>query len=122
LASTKQIKELKDILEIRKIQIQSNIDDSNENIAQLKDMDCKDDFDFAESCSDSFTSEVIAKQQCKEFKEIVSALKAIDEGSYGICEMCDELIAIGRLKAKPFAKYCTVCREIHEEEMKIKEA
>jgi DnaK suppressor protein len=122
LASTKQIKELKDILEERKIQIQSNIDDSNENIAQLKDMDCKDDFDFAESCSDSFTSEIIAKQQFREFKEIEAALKSIEDGTYGICDMCDELIAIGRLKAKPFAKYCTVCREIHEEEMKIKEA
>ena len=122
MASNKQIEQLKTILEDRLIQIQSNIDDSNENIAQLLDMDCKDDYDFAESCSDSFTSEIIARQQCKEFKEIKCALIAIEEGTYGICDMCDELIAIGRLKAKPFAKYCTVCREIHEEETKIKEA
>lgn len=121
MASEKQIKELKSILELRKIQIQSNIDDSNENIALLKDMDCKDDYDFAESCSDSFTSEIIARQQFKEYKEIEEALKSIEDGTYGTCEMCDELIAIGRLKAKPFAKYCTVCREIHEEEMKVKE-
>lgn len=121
MASEKQIKELKKILEERMILIQSNIDDSNENITLLKNMDCKDDYDFAESCSDSFTSEVIARQQCKEFIEIESALKSIENGTYGTCEMCDELIAIGRLKAKPFAKYCTVCREIHEEEMKIKE-
>jgi len=122
LASEKQINELKDILLKRRDQIQSNIDDSNENIALLQDMDCKDDYDFAESCSDSFTSEIIAKQQSREYKEIEAALEAIEEGTYGTCEMCDELIAIGRLKAKPFAKYCTVCREIHEEEMKIKEA
>jgi len=122
LASEKQIEQLREILEERKIQIQSNIDDSAENIAQLKDMDCKDDFDFAESSSDSFTSEIIARQQCKELKEIENALVSIEKGTYGTCEMCDELIAIGRLKAKPFAKYCTVCREIHEEEMKIKEA
>ena len=122
MASKKQINELEEILLKRKIQIQSNIDDSNENIALLQDMDCKDDYDFAESCSDSFTSEIIAKQQSREFREIESALEAIEDGTYGTCEMCDELIAIGRLKAKPFAKYCTVCREIHEEEMKIKEA
>jgi DnaK suppressor protein len=122
LASDKQIDQLKDILEERRIIIQSNIDDSRENIAQLQDMECKDDFDFAESSSDSFTSEIIARQQCQELTEIDNALKAIEDGSYGTCVMCDELIAIGRLKAKPFAKYCTVCREIHEEEMKIKEA
>jgi DnaK suppressor protein len=122
LASNKQIEQLKEVLETRKISIQSNIDDSNKNIEMLQNMDCKDEYDFAESSSDSFTSEVIAKQQCQELKEIEAALKAIEDGTYGVCEMCDELIAIGRLKAKPFAKYCTVCREIHEEEMKIKES
>ena len=122
MASNKQIEQLREILETRKISIQSNIDDSNKNIEMLQNMDCKDEYDFAESSSDSFTSEVIAKQQCQELKEIEAALKAIEDGTYGICEMCDELIAIGRLKAKPFAKYCTVCREIHEEEMKIKES
>ena len=122
MASNKQIEQLREILETRKISIQSNIDDSNKNIEMLQNMDCKDEYDFAESSSDSFTSEVIAKQQCQELKEIEAALKAIEDGTYGVCEMCDELIAIGRLKAKPFAKYCTVCREIHEEEMKIKES
>ena len=122
MASTKQREELKVILENRKIQIQSNIDDSTNNIEQLKDMDCKDDYDFAESCSDSFTSEIIAKQQYSILNEIDNALKAIEDGSYGICNMCDEVISIGRLKAKPFAKYCTACREIHEEEIKTKGA
>ena len=122
MASSKQVEQLREILEERKISIQSNIDDSNKNIEMLQNMDCKDDYDFAESSSDSFTSEIIAKQQAQEYKEIESALKSIDEGTYGVCEMCDELISIGRLKAKPFAKYCTVCREIHEEEMKTKES
>ena len=50
----------------------------------------------------------------KTVKEIDEAIKSIKEKRYGICEMCDETIAIGRLKAKPFAKFCTDCREIHE--------
>lgn len=114
MASTKQIEELREILEVRKKQIQSNIEDSKNNIAQLQNMDCKDDFDFAESSSDSFTSEVIAVQQSKELIEIDNALKAIKDTKYGICDMCDEMISIRRLKAKPFAKYCTTCREIYE--------
>ena len=118
MASSKQVEELRAVLEERKIQIQSNIDDSTNNIAQLKELDCKDDVDFAESSSDSFTSELVAVQQCKEFKEIEAALKSISEGTYGTCDMCDEMIAIGRLKAKPFAKYCTTCRKIYEDENK----
>jgi len=117
LASRKQINELKDILIAREEIIKSNIEDSKNNILKLKDMDCKDDLDFAEASSDSFTSEIIAVQQANELKEIQVALEAIEDGKYGICQMCDEDIAIGRLKAKPFAKYCTPCREIYEENM-----
>ena len=30
--------------------------------------------------------------------------------------MCGVTIPIGRLKAKPFAKFCTECREVFENE------
>ncbi|HFU76527.1 MAG TPA: RNA polymerase-binding protein DksA [Arcobacter sp.] len=118
MASPKQIEELKTILEDRKVLIESNIEDSKNNIEQLKENECKDEYDFAESSSDTFTAEVIAKQQWRELKEIENALVSITEGNYGICEMCDDPIAIGRLRAKPFAKFCTACREIYEEENK----
>ncbi len=114
MASKKQIDELKQILLDRKQTIESNIEDSIDNISKLNNCDCNDELDFAEASSDSFTSGIIVNQQKQELKEIDEALKSIDAGTYGICEMCDEQIAIGRLKAKPFAKFCTDCREIHE--------
>ena len=114
MASKKQIEELKNILIERQTTIESNIEDSKDNISKLKDMDCKDELDFAEASSDSFTSEIIASKQSTELLEIKTALKAIEDGEYGVCQMCDEDIAIGRLKAKPFARYCTPCREIYE--------
>jgi DnaK suppressor protein len=114
VASKRQIDELKAILLERKDIITSNIQDSIDNISKLNNCDCNDELDFAEASSDSFTSGVIVNQQKKELLEIEEALKSIDNGTYGICEMCDEQIAIGRLKAKPFAKFCTDCREIHE--------
>jgi len=114
MASTKQIDELEVLLKQRLVTIESNINDGIDNISKLNDCDCKDDLDFAEASSDSFTSGVIINQQKQELKEIREALESIKNGSYGICEMCDEPIAIGRLKAKPFAKFCTDCREIHE--------
>ena len=118
MASTKQIDELEDMLRQRKITIESNINDGIDNISKLNNCDCKDDLDFAEASSDSFTSGIIIGQQKQELKEIDEALESIKNGTYGICEMCDESIAIGRLKAKPFAKYCTDCREIHENNSK----
>lgn len=116
VANTKQIEELREALIVRKALITKNIEGSRESIDSLKNSECKDDYDFAEVSSDSFKEGIIANQQIKELKEIEDALKRIEKGKYGICEMCDESIAIGRLRAKPFAKFCTPCREIYEVE------
>lgn len=114
MANAKQIEELKETLIVRREKIDKNIQGSRESIDSLKDSECKDEYDYAEVSSDSFKEGIIANQQIQELKEIDEALKRIEKGTYGICEMCDESIAIGRLRAKPFAKFCTPCREIHE--------
>lgn len=116
LANKKQIEELKETLLKRKELITKNIQESRNSIDGLKNSECNDDVDYAEISSDSFKEGIIANQQVKELAEIEDALKRIDNGTYGICEMCDEAIALGRLRAKPFAKFCTPCREIYEVE------
>lgn len=50
----------------------------------------------------------------QELKEISTALKKIDDGTYGICESCGAPVPKQRLKIKPFAKYCISCREKYE--------
>jgi DnaK suppressor protein len=47
----------------------------------------------------------------KLLRDITVALKAIDNDSYGICEMCGEHIADRRLLAIPSALYCIDCQE-----------
>ena len=116
MANSKQIEELKQILVERRELIASNIQGSRESLNSLKDSECNDEFDYAEVSSDSFKEGIIVNQQIKELAEIDDAIKRIQKGTYGICEMCDEIIAIGRLRAKPFAKFCTPCREIYEVE------
>lgn len=44
-------------------------------------------------------------------KKIERALRKIDEGTYGICEMCGDEIPEERLKILPFAIYCRDCQE-----------
>lgn len=41
---------------------------------------------------------------------IDAALRAIDEGNYGVCEMCGCMIEKARLEALPFAKNCIKCQ------------
>ena len=111
-----QIDELKVILLERRDNILSNINNSRLNIDQLKDQDIKDDLDYAELVSDSFTEGMIANHQLEEYKQIEEALVKISQGTYGICDMCGIVIPLGRLKAKPFAKFCTECRTVYEHE------
>ena len=111
-----QIEELKVILLERRDNILSNINNSRLNIDQLKDQDIKDDLDYAELVSDSFTEGMIANHQLEEYKQIEEALVKISKGTYGICDMCSIVIPLGRLKAKPFAKFCTECRTVYEHE------
>lgn len=116
MATKSQIDELKTILLARKESIHININNSRANIDELKSQDIKDDLDYAELVSDSFTEGMIANHQVQELKQIEESLVKITKGTYGVCDMCSVVIPIGRLKAKPFAKYCTECRTVYENE------
>ena len=48
--------------------------------------------------------------------KIDEALRAIDEGTYGLCSECGKPIKDARLKALPFAKLCISCQEKQESE------
>jgi RNA polymerase-binding protein DksA len=56
-----------------------------------------------------FSLERASSDQDIIFK-IDEALRAIDEGTYGVCEECESTIEKPRLKALPFAKTCIGCQ------------
>ena len=116
MPNKQQIDELKVILLERKETILSNINNSRTNIDQLKEQEINDELDYAELVSDSFTEGMIANHQLDELRQIEESLKKIEVGTYGICDMCGVVIPLGRLKAKPFAKFCTECRTVYENE------
>ena len=47
-------------------------------------------------------------------RNIDSALERIEEGSFGICEVCSKKIGKERLKAVPYAKLCIDCQREEE--------
>ena len=61
----------------------------------------------------------IRDRESKLMKKIKQALDRIEEGTYGICEMCEEDIAIARLKARPVAMYCIKCKTAMESFEKV---
>jgi DnaK suppressor protein len=45
---------------------------------------------------------------------IDNALERLAEGAYGVCESCNQEIAVERLQTLPFATKCTHCATIEE--------
>jgi len=73
--------------------------------------------DLADEATETIERELIydlSVTEKKEVEEIDTALNKIEEGTYGICESCNQEIPLGRLKVKPYAKFCMKCQEVHE--------
>ena len=45
---------------------------------------------------------------------IENALRRMDEGTYGRCSNCGQSIALPRLEALPWARFCVDCQELAE--------
>ncbi|MDG5814594.1 hypothetical protein QA601_05875 [Chitinispirillales bacterium ANBcel5] len=56
----------------------------------------------------------LAERQQKYLEQIDDAIQRIDEGTYGVCKVTGELIAIERLEEVPVAKYSVKGKEIME--------
>ena len=49
---------------------------------------------------------------------INSALKRVEDGTYGVCEECGGPIGVERLKARPVTTLCIQCKSEQEEREK----
>ena len=58
-------------------------------------------------------------RQIKLVSKIESALKKIEEGTYGFCEETGEPIGLKRLIARPVATLCISAQERHEKDEKV---
>ena len=113
---TRHVERLVKILLERKAQIERNIQDvlkETTNAAQGEVVG--DDADLATFSSNAQTGAAISEQQQRELKEIEHALKKVNQGTFGVCEMCGEQIGIDRMRVKPHARYCIICREVYEQ-------
>jgi DnaK suppressor protein len=53
-------------------------------------------------------------RESKLLKEVQAALARTEDGSFGECLRCEEVIPEKRLKAVPWAAYCVSCQDIIE--------
>jgi len=68
--------------------------------------------DFSEQATQNENNEVmdyLGNSARTEIEMIKQAINKIDNGRYGICQVCDEPISIERLKALPYSNMCIKC-------------
>jgi DnaK suppressor protein len=71
-----------------------------------------DDEHDPEGSSTAFDRQHVAAlldQAADQLAGIASALRRVDEGRYGVCERCGQLIGVPRLTARPTAVRCIAC-------------
>jgi len=106
----------KKALEEKKIKIEKNLALTEKEFSQ-NDADCpKDECDHAAISVNNSANTAVIREQNKTLNQINRCLYKVESGRYGICNMCEEVIDIERLKVKIFAEYCISCREIIEKQ------
>ncbi|WP_243431854.1 TraR/DksA family transcriptional regulator [Aliamphritea spongicola] len=85
--------------------------------AELALVDVAQPVDSAEQASDSARRVQLLghiQQLEGEVRSAEHALRRLDEGLYGECENCGEMIELNRLKANPVAVLCIGCQSNFE--------
>lgn len=62
----------------------------------------------------------IRDRERKLINKIKEALDRIEDGTFGICEVCEEDISEARLKARPVTTLCIDCKMDQEQKEKLR--
>jgi DnaK suppressor protein len=110
----KELKRFIEILEEKREEILRNAKKTLNEDMTLDVDDLPDEMDLASSeYLQSFQFRLRGRE--KTFlKKIDVALKKIEEGTFGICEQCEEPISMKRLEARPETTLCIRCKEDQE--------
>jgi len=110
----KDLKRFKEILEEKRDTVLANAKKTLNEDMTLDVDDLPDEMDLASSeYLQSFQFRLRGREKVF-LKKIDYALAKIEDGTFGMCESCDEPISIKRLEARPETTLCIRCKEDQE--------
>jgi DnaK suppressor protein len=109
-----QLKKFRSLLEEKRDEILKKAKQTLDEDMTLDADDLPDEMDLASSeYLQSFTFRLRGRE--KTFLDKINkALVKIDDGSFGVCEECEEEISLKRLEARPETTLCIRCKEDQE--------
>jgi DnaK suppressor protein len=120
--SKKELNDFRKLLTLRKDQLLEQIKHLSEDTLKKSQKDASGDisgytYHMADVATDSYDREFsmgLASNERQLLYEFDDAMKKIEDGTFGVCEDCKDLISKSRLKAVPYARMCIKCQEKKE--------
>ena len=84
------------------------------DLSALKELSEQTKGDVVDVALDSAQDEIssqLAEVESRELSQIEAALEKMRDGSYGVCEGCNNNIPLVRIQALPYATYCIDCQQ-----------
>jgi DnaK suppressor protein len=94
-------KHLAELLGLANLTINNLLDDVDKS---------PDPLDRASLESERIQMLLIRDRESKLIRKIKKSLQSLEDGTFGICEVCEEEISIERLKARPVTSHCIACK------------
>ena len=111
----REFKELKERLERQLHEVQGFLGRLGQETRELE-LDVPQD--SADRSVASLSQETLfeqASQRRQQLRRIEGALRRMDEGCFGTCQVCEREIARRRLEALPWTQHCLECQEMIEQ-------
>jgi len=96
---------VRESLETERVRLEGQLD----HLADGRDESAEFDEGFADSgqvAAEKGEARSLANSLREQLDDVQAALAALDEGRYGLCEVCGEAIADARLEAMPTTRRC----------------
>ncbi|MES2964606.1 MAG: TraR/DksA family transcriptional regulator [Bdellovibrionota bacterium] len=96
-----------------------NKTDAFRNESVIEATSSGDEVDLAVSELSLSLSLRLRERETQLLQKIDRALAKIEEGSFGLCEQCEEPLQVPRLIARPVATLCIACKEEQESRERV---
>jgi len=118
----RELEEFRQMLEAERDRLTEELEAIEEHLPEVEQVSVDAsggyDEDLADVASDTFEREkgiAIENSVHGLLQQVEEALGRIEEGTFGICEMCGQPIHPERLRALPYARLCIHCKAREEQ-------
>ena len=114
MCESRLMQEFEDRLAGARLRLARSVAASDAEFEALGARECRED---AEDRATGTVGDLLSKLQGAarhELEEIDAAQERLVAGRYGVCEDCQNSIALRRLRAMPTVRRCTVCESLSE--------